>query len=286
MTRSYTGPGGRVRTVVRDVDLAVSQAERVALVGESGCGKTTVLKALALLDHPGRHDGGRVMLDGAQLSRRRLVGARRRAYRRAVQYVIQDPASSLDPRRDLLAQVVLPLRYLGLGGGRQEREAMAAQQLLSVDLPDRLWRRYPHQVSGGQAQRVAIARALVVGPRFLLMDEPVSGLDPATRRMVTDLLDHLTRQDGSAGAGAPSQPHREGRPAEGTALLMVCHDLGAACRLCERTVVMEAGRVVEDVPTSQLLSAPGHRASRALLDALSPTTRAITPVNPYLQGER
>ena len=204
LVRSYAGPGGRVRTVVQDVDLSVSQGERVARVGESGCSKATVLRALALPDRPGRHDGGRILLDGVPLTRARLAGTGRRAYRKAVQYVIQDPAASLDPRRDLLSQVLLPLRYLGLGDGRQEREAMAAHQLMSVNLPDRLWRRYPHQVSGGQAQRVAIARALVVSPRFLLMDEPLSGLDPATRRMVTDLLAHLARpgSPGKAGGAA------------------------------------------------------------------------------------
>ncbi|ETJ03484.1 MAG: ABC superfamily ATP binding cassette transporter, ABC protein [Actinomyces urogenitalis DORA_12] len=286
LVRSYAGPGGRVRTVVQDVDLSVSQGERVALVGESGCSKTTVLRALALLDRPGRHDGGRILLDGVPLTRARLAGTGRRAYRKAVQYVIQDPAASLDPRRDLLSQVLLPLRYLGLGDGRQEREAMAAHQLMSVNLPDRLWRRYPHQVSGGQAQRVAIARALVVSPRFLLMDEPLSGLDPATRRMVTDLLAHLARPGSPGKAGGAAQPGGAAPPEQGPALLMVCHDLGAACRLCERTLVMEAGRVVEDVATSQLLNAPGHRASRALLDALAPATDVITPANPDRQGER
>ncbi|MGK2349158.1 ATP-binding cassette domain-containing protein [Actinomyces sp. W5033] len=267
LTRSYPGEGGRPHRVLDRLDLRLAGSETVALLGRSGCGKTTLLRALLLIDRPQRADGGDILLDGRSV----LAGGRSaralRPYRRAVQYVPQDPAASLDPRHDVLAQVTRTLRSLGVPGGPEEHEATATTVLSALELPRGLWRRHPHEVSGGQAQRVALARALAPAPRFLVLDEPVSGLDPALRHQVLDLLTGLSDADGGlclpvgTDGGAPAGAGTPG-------LLLVSHDLAAVARVCRRALVMDGGRIVEDVPTATLLTAPQHPAARALRDAV------------------
>lgn len=249
LSRSHL-EGRAWRRVLHGVDLRVTIGESLAILGRSGCGKTTLLRALTLLDRPGPADTGEIALDGAPVRR---AGTRAlRPYRRAVQYVPQDPAASLDPRRPVLAQVARPLATLGVAGAREDHEAMAADILESLELPRDLWSRRPHEISGGQAQRVALARALAPRPRFLLLDEPVSGLDPSLRRQVLDLL--VTAE----------ALHGVDRPG----IVLVSHDLAAVARVCERCLVMDQGVVVEDAPTGMLLEAPTHPAARALRDAV------------------
>ncbi|PZU32167.1 MAG: peptide ABC transporter ATP-binding protein [Actinomyces sp.] len=327
--------------------MRLEPAESVALLGRSGCGKTTLLKALLLLDAPGPADSGAVLLDGDPvITGRRRPGARAlRPYRRAVQYVPQDPAASLDPRYDVVSQITRALHTLRAPGGPDGHEAVAQSLLEALGLPRQSWRRRPHEISGGQAQRLALARALAPGPRYLLLDEPVSGLDPALRHQVLDLLAGLADDDGwcapvpapdapgarpaSLGAvpapvapqaarpaspGAAPAPDAPGarpaslgavpapvapgarpaslgavpapvgpqaaRPARSgavpapdapgarPALLLVSHDLAAVARVCTRSIVMDAGVLVEDVPTARLLDAPEHPAARALRDAV------------------
>ena len=273
LTRSYPGEDGSPRRVLDRLDLTLTGLETLALLGRSGCGKTTLLRALLLIDRPQRGDGGEILLDGTD-----VAGTRRtrdlRPYRRAVQYVPQDPAASLDPRRDVLSQVTHALRTLGVPG-TDTHEATATTVLSALDLPSDLWRRRPHAISGGQAQRVALARALAPAPRFLLLDEPVSGLDPALRHQVLDLLAGLSDADGGPclpTAAAASPPTGDEAPdaagAQRPGLLVVSHDLAAVARVCQRTVVMDRGRIVEDVATEQLLAAPQHPAARALRDAV------------------
>ncbi|BDA63896.1 ABC transporter ATP-binding protein [Actinomyces capricornis] len=290
LTRSYRAAGGYHR-VLRGLDLALAPGQSAALLGRSGCGKTTLLRALLLMDRPGPEDGGQILLEGREV--RRGSARRMRPYRRAVQYVPQDAAASLDPRRRVLDQVTTPLRTLGVAGGRAEHEERAAALLQGLGVAEHLWGSRPHEISGGQAQRVAIARALAPRPSYLLLDEPVSGLDPALRRQVLELLAGLGgRGSGTepatgrtaAQAAGPSSGERAGReppeggdddaaaPAEGRApapaLLVVSHDLAAVARICQRCLVMDDGALVEDAPMERILTSPSHRATRALRDAV------------------
>ncbi|MCM3516230.1 ABC transporter ATP-binding protein [Nocardioides sp. P86] len=232
-----------------DVTLRLAPGERVGLVGRSGAGKTTLLQVALALLAPGR---GEVSLDGRAVRPGSVRSLR--WYRRAVQYVPQHPAASLDPRHRVERLVAEPARRLGVPG---DPVGTARAALARVGLDEDLWRRRPGELSGGQAQRVAVARALACGARLLLADEPVSGLDHDLRDHVLDVVAGL----------------------DGIGLLLVCHDLEAVERTCERVVVLDAGRVVEEGPTSRLLAHPAHPATRALVgarDLSSPTTREAT----------
>ena len=298
LKRSHPGAGGEWREVLSGVDLSLEPGEKVALIGRSGCGKTTLLRALLLLDSPGPADAGEILLDGRPVRR---GGARAlQAFRRAVQYVPQDAAATLHPRRTVLTQVATPLRTLGVVRHRDDADARARQVLESLDVRREIWESRPHEISGGQAQRVSIARALALSPRYLLLDEPVSGLDPALRRQTLDLLASIEADDPTsdsddtveagdrdepmqpapatekaapAGQGAvPAPADRGAVPAP--ALLVVSHDLAAVARICQRALVMDDGVIVEDAPMSRVLTNPGHPAIRALRDAVPtlPTT--------------
>ena len=301
LRRSHPGVGGEWREVLHGVDLRLEPGENVALIGRSGCGKTTLLRALLLLDSPGPEDAGEILLDGEPVRR---GGARAlRAFRRAVQYVPQDAAATLHPRRSVLAQVSTPLRTLGTVRHRDDADARARQVLERLDIRREIWESRPHEISGGQAQRVSIARALALAPRYLLLDEPVSGLDPALRRQTLDLLaaieadpDAGTSEEepeagtseeepdakaGASGEAEPAPAASGARPAPvgycarpAPALLVVSHDLAAVGRVCQRALVMDGGAIVEDAPMRRLLTRPAHPATRALRDAVPtlPTT--------------
>ncbi|MCA0379256.1 MAG: ATP-binding cassette domain-containing protein [Actinobacteria bacterium] len=232
---------GRWNTVLDDVCLRLEQGSTTALVGSSGAGKTTLVRCLLALDHL---DHGTVACRGRSLrpGPARSLGW----FRRMVQYVPQDPASSLDPRRRVRELIAEPLRRLGVEG---DHPAMVAEALDHVGLGQGLADRRPGEISGGQAQRVAIARAIVTRPELLVADEPVSGLDLPLRQQVLDLLARLHRDDG-------------------TGILLVSHDLAAVVRLCDRTVVMEHGQVAEDGPTERMFTDPSHPATRRLLAAV------------------
>ncbi len=226
-------------TAVRGLDLEVREGESVGLVGPSGSGKSTVVSLLLGLEHP---DRGEVRFDGAPLTGRQQI---RRA-RQAVQYIPQDPASSLDPRRTVERQLREPLRRFRVPGdhGRLVREALE-----QVDLGTEHLGRRAHELSGGQAQRVAIARALVTRPRLLLADEAVSGLDLPLRNQVLDLL-------------------KEQHVGRGLGLLFISHDLTAVRFLCDRALVLDHGQVVEQGPTIRLLERPSHPVTQELVDAV------------------
>nr|WP_243851185.1 ATP-binding cassette domain-containing protein [Modestobacter marinus] len=230
-----------VVTALQAVDLRVGAGERVGLVGTSGSGKSTLLRCLLGLESP---DRGTVTFAGRPV--RPGPTASLRWYRRLVQYVPQDPAGSLDPRATVRDLVAVPLRHLQVPG---DHDATVATALRRVGLDPELAGRRPGELSGGQAQRVALARALAPGPALLLADEPVSGLDLPVRDQVVEVLAELSAR-------------------QGLGLLLVSHDLAVVARLCDRTVVLGDGRVLEDRPTADLLASPDHPRTRELLAAV------------------
>jgi ABC-type glutathione transport system ATPase component len=241
---SYAYRGTRSgQLAVQGVSFAIEAGQNTGLVGESGSGKSTLIKLLLGLMRPST---GRILFDGVPLD----LGDRAqvRSFRRSVQTVFQDPWSSLDPRQRVGRIVSEPVRSLQIARGRAV-DPLVAQALESVGLPADAASRYPHEFSGGQRQRIAIARAIVSRPRVLLADEPVSALDVITRTQVIALLAEL---------GASRD----------LTVLMVSHDLGVVGALCQRTIVLQAGRIVEQGTTSRVLGAPGEPYTRQLLAAV------------------
>ncbi|GAA1016691.1 peptide ABC transporter ATPase [Streptomyces sp. F-3] len=234
--------GAPAARAVDGVDLAIRRGEIVALVGESGCGKTTLARSLLGLVRP---TAGRVLFDGAPLdySSRAL-----KAYRKRVQLVLQDPSGSLNPRHTVYDAVAEGLRIHGYGGN--ERAAVAeALSRAGLRPPERFFLRYPHELSGGQRQRVVIAGALVLEPELLVADEPVASLDASVRGEILALLLRL-------------------RTELGLSALVVTHDLGLAWNIADRVAVMYLGRIVETGEVEQVLTAPRHPYTRALLSVL------------------
>ncbi|MFG2378353.1 dipeptide ABC transporter ATP-binding protein [Streptomyces sp. NPDC048504] len=247
LAKSYVPPSGRRRrertvVAVEEVDLEVRRGETLALVGESGAGKSTALMEIVSLTAP---EAGVVEILGQDVAR--LTRRTARLLRGAVQIVPQDPMSSLDPRMPVGDIVAEPLH-----ARRVPRDVVASRipRLLSqVGLDPADAERYPHQFSGGQRQRVAIARALAVEPALLLLDEPVSALDVSVQAQILDLLLRLKRELGPA-------------------YLLVSHDLAVVRQIADRVSVMYAGRTVETGPVAEVFDAPRHPYARALLSAV------------------
>jgi peptide/nickel transport system ATP-binding protein len=257
---------GRPRRWVHAVDgvsFSLAKGEMMALVGESGCGKTSTVQTILGMVRPA---GGAIRLNGTDIAG--MPERRMRPLRRTVQVIYQDPYESLDPRFRVSETVEEPMLVHRIGGSRDERRSLIAAALEQAGLtPAEIYLdRYPHELSGGQRQRVAIAASLVLGPELLLADEPVSMLDVSVRAGVLALLDGL-RRDADMG------------------ILMITHDLSTAAHFADRIAVMYLGRIVEYAAASEVVRNPQHPYTRALLSVVPKRDPRDRSVPQILTGE-
>lgn len=250
VTRTFGARGGLLRRMrptgvqaVRGIDLVVTRGETVGIVGESGCGKSTLARMIVGLDTP---TGGTIQLDGESVPN--LARRNSAALRRRIQYVFQDPLSSLNPRKTVRQILAAPLIHLiGLDAPRR-RERI--EELMSlVNLRPEFLDRYPHEFSGGQSQRIGVARALAAEPDVIVLDEPVSALDVSVQAQVLNILADLR--------------HRLN-----LTYVFISHDLAVVERLCDRVAVMYLGRIVEQAERTELYGSPRHPYTRVLLSSV------------------
>ena len=245
LTKTFTdasGLFGRTKRhvhAVRSVNLSVAPGETLGIVGESGCGKTTLARMLVGLIKP---SNGRVEINGQD-----RTGDSTRSFGRDIQYVFQDPTSSLNPRMTIRDILSVPLRYLH-GMDAPARAARIAEIIDAVNLRKEFLDRYPHEFSGGQAQRIGIARALAADARILVLDEPVSALDVSVQAQVLNLLSDLKAEFGLT-------------------YVFISHDLAVVEAVSDRVAVFYAGTVQEIGPAAQIFSAPRHPYCQLLAES-------------------
>ena len=242
ITHRFPVSHGRNLVAVNNADLDLYAGETLAIVGESGCGKTTLARAVSWLVPP---TGGSVHLEGVELGK--LSKKDLRHARQEIQMVFQDPYGSLNPRQPVGAAIAEPLTIHRIGTARERTEKVAAL-MESVGLrPDDV-NRYPHQFSGGQRQRVAIARAIALEPKIIVADEPVSALDVSVQSQVLNLLADL-------------------KEAHSLTFLFISHDLTVVRHFADRVAVMYLGKIVEEGPVAEVFENPRHPYTQALIAA-------------------
>ena len=258
--RSLLSRAGGVVHAVNDVSFSVARAEVVAIVGETGSGKSTLGNCISGLLRP---TTGQVWFENKDVAQDSQ--GRRSELRRKIQPVFQDPRGSLDPRWPIERTIREPLDACRIGTPRERREKVATL-MDRVGLPSFVGRRHPHQLSGGQQQRVAIAAALALDPELLVADEPVSALDVSVQAQILNLFESL-------------------RADLGLAILFISHDLSVVQYLSDRVLVMYQGRVVESGTVAQVFDHPVHPYTKALLDAIPAADPGARHVPVPLKGE-
>jgi peptide/nickel transport system ATP-binding protein len=246
---------------VDGVSFSIAKGETLSIVGESGCGKSTVGRAVLCLAEP---TSGQIWLDGIRIDS--MSAALLRSRRKRIQAVFQDPFGSLSPRlrvRDILAE---PLVNFGIATGKAEIDARVVALLGRVGLPSDALRRFPYEFSGGQRQRIAIARALAAEPDLVVCDEAVSALDVSVKAQIVNLLKDLQAEFGLA-------------------LLFISHDLAVVEHLTHRVAVMYLGRIVEISDRRGLFTAPTHPYTQALLSAIPVPDPTVVKERIVLQGD-
>ena len=257
LTRLLRRAPRRYLHAVDDVSFRIRQGETMALVGESGCGKSTVAKLVVGLLRP---DKGVVRLAGEDISR-----SRDDQFRRRLQMIFQDPYASLNPRWRVGDVIAEPIRAFGLASGRRDRNERIARALSRVGLDPADAKKYPHEFSGGQRQRISIARALAGEPEFLVCDEPTSALDVSVQAQILNLMKDLQRR-------------------LGLTYLFISHNLAVVEHMADQVGVMYLGRLAEVAPKRELFARPRHPYTRLLLETIPDLTMAGTSRAP-LTGE-
>jgi len=247
---------------VEGVSFTIAAGEMVALVGESGCGKTSTAQTVARMVE---NQGGVIRFRGREITQ--LSARSLRPLRREIQMIYQDPYESLDPRFTVRDTIEEPLLVHRIARGKVDRDAKVREALERAGLtpPELFIDRYPHELSGGQRQRVAIAASLVLDPKLLVADEPVSMLDVSVRAGILSLLDGLRK--------------------EGMGILMITHDLSTAAHFADRIAVMYLGRIVEHGPARQVVRHPQHPYTKALLSVVPARDPRVRSAPQLLTGE-
>ena len=244
INKSYPIGRGKRHPAVKDVSLELYKGETLALVGESGCGKSTLARILMRLTEA---DSGEIYFDGNQISG--LSDRDFRPYRRRMQMVFQDPASSLDPRMKVKDIIAEPLRTWHIFDNKAQLLERVKELLDMVDLKESALERYPHQFSGGQKQRIGIARAIALEPELLVCDESVSALDVSVQAQILNLLKKLKGE-------------------LGLSCLFISHDLSVVNFIADRVCVMRGGTLCETADTKELYANPRHEYTKYLLSSI------------------
>lgn len=247
LSTHYPGGRGTVRAV-DDVSLTIEPGETVALVGESGCGKSSLGKSLMRLVEP---TSGQVEFKGRDVTA--MPPGELRSLRRSIQMIFQDPFASLNPRQTIRTILTAPLKVHGIGDPKRRRDIVESI-IVQVGLPADSLDRYPHEFSGGQRQRIGIARALILQPELVVCDEPVSALDLSIQAQILNLLVEMKNK-------------------LSLSYLFVSHDLSVVRYFSDRVLVMYLGKIVESAPTAELWADPKHPYTRALLAAVPDPSR-------------